>query len=365
MHEQPRRILCELLNQHGQALHTDARRTEAFLRDLCAAYPREVFVLVHAQRARVPADLLAAPAWMPQELLRSQLVRRLQENLALTPEAAEWAVESWAAALQVGPNPSDRVWVWIKQNSPSRQTLATQRRQLQQLPPIVTRLFHQAVLQWPTALTVPHNLRNRIDRLSGWLWERRRALVRPPVVALWAGLLSLSMLLSSVPPSEAFQTIPLTGSLLVLAYPLPRSAWVSEEQLAIRAGPSTDYAELGRMNLAQEVTVVEFSANGGWSHIWLPQDGWISNNYVRFQSEGPPSVFTRLELAHAQSTASDLNVRRGPSLEHAIVGSLQEGEAVIVVAHSEDGAWKQIILPEPGWVSSHWLTTSLVEVQQR
>lgn len=363
MHDQPRRILCELLIQHGKALHTDVRRTEAFLRDLCAAYPREVFVLVHAQRERVPADLLAAPTWMPQELLRSQLVRRLQENLALTPAAAEWAVESWAAALQVGPNLPDRVWVWVKQNSPTRQSLDVRRHQLQQLPPSVTRLFRQAMVEWPTALTIPDNLRNKIDRVSGWLWERRGALVRPPLVALWAGLLSLGMLLSSVPPSETFQTVPLTGSLLVLAYPLPRSAWVSEGQLAIRAGPSTDYAELGRMNMTQKVTVVEFSDDGGWSHIWLPQDGWINNDYVRFQSEEPPIAFTWLELARAQSNATNLNVRSGPGLDYPIISSLQEGQAVVVVAHSEDGAWKQIILPEPGWVSSDWLTTGPVEVE--
>ena len=32
MHDQPRRILCELIRQYGPELHGDARRTEALLR---------------------------------------------------------------------------------------------------------------------------------------------------------------------------------------------------------------------------------------------------------------------------------------------------------------------------------------------
>src|SRR5687768_9988851 len=113
MHAQPTRTLKRLLKQYGQELIDDPRRTEALLRDHCGQHTREIFVLVNAQKQRVPSELLAAPAWMPRQATYSRLSRILQSKLALTEDAANWAVAAWAAALELEALPKGDAWSWL------------------------------------------------------------------------------------------------------------------------------------------------------------------------------------------------------------------------------------------------------------
>src|SRR5918993_2716545 len=101
MNDAPRQTLRELIARHGPGLCSDARRCEALLRDHAAAHRREVNTLVSALKERVPLDLLAAQSAMPRGLLAARLAKRLEDHLALTGEAARWAVDSWALALGV------------------------------------------------------------------------------------------------------------------------------------------------------------------------------------------------------------------------------------------------------------------------
>jgi hypothetical protein len=106
LNDTARQTLIELVARYGSALADDPRRCEGLLRDFCGQHRREIFVLVSAARERVPADLMAAAsvarAGAPAAIVRAQLAKRLQEQLALTEEAAQWAVETWAAALRAG-----------------------------------------------------------------------------------------------------------------------------------------------------------------------------------------------------------------------------------------------------------------------
>jgi hypothetical protein len=101
MNNVPRQTLRQIIDKYGQDLCSDARRCEGLLKDLCGSYRREINVLVNALEERVPLDLLAAGSSMPRELLLGKLTRRLEDNLGLTPEAALWAVDSWALALGI------------------------------------------------------------------------------------------------------------------------------------------------------------------------------------------------------------------------------------------------------------------------
>src|SRR5687768_17612941 len=113
MHAQPTRTLKRLLKQYGQELIDDPRRTEALLRDHCGQHTREIFVLVNAQKQRVPSELRAAPAWMPRQAVYTRLSRMLQTKLALTEDAADWAVTAWAAALDIDSLPKGEAWSWL------------------------------------------------------------------------------------------------------------------------------------------------------------------------------------------------------------------------------------------------------------
>jgi len=99
MDDQPRKVLKELVQRYGPSLARDSSRTEGLLRDLCGSCQREIFILVSAIRARVPADLLAPRHTLSLPLLKEFLARRLEEELSFSAGAAAWAVESWAEAL--------------------------------------------------------------------------------------------------------------------------------------------------------------------------------------------------------------------------------------------------------------------------
>lgn len=101
MNDAPRRTLRKLIATHGSGLCSDARRCEGLLRDLCGEHRREINILVGALRERVPLDLLAGRSQLPAGLLLTRLAKRLEEHLALTEDAARWAVETWALALGV------------------------------------------------------------------------------------------------------------------------------------------------------------------------------------------------------------------------------------------------------------------------
>jgi hypothetical protein len=101
MNDVPRQTLRKLIAKYGRDLCSDSRRCGNLLRDECGAYRREINILTGALKERIPLDLLAAQSAIPRELLLMRLAKRLEDQLALTEEAARWAVDSWALALQI------------------------------------------------------------------------------------------------------------------------------------------------------------------------------------------------------------------------------------------------------------------------
>jgi len=105
MNNEPCEKLRELIVEYGRSLCDDPRRCEALLKDYCGQYKREIFVLITALKNRVADDLLKTSAGVPHVLLLARLIKRLEDELAMTTEAAHWAVESWALALGVIQQP--------------------------------------------------------------------------------------------------------------------------------------------------------------------------------------------------------------------------------------------------------------------
>ena len=118
MNDIPRHKLREIIIQFGRGLIDEPRRLEGLLNDLCGEYKREIFVLVNAVKAKVPEDLLVSKGNLPQEVLLVRLTNRLVDKLALSDEAAQWAVESWALALGIIADPG----AGLKPKSPYHKT---------------------------------------------------------------------------------------------------------------------------------------------------------------------------------------------------------------------------------------------------
>jgi hypothetical protein len=90
-----------IVGTYGLDVCNNPRQVEGLLRDLSGEHRREISVLTGATREGVPAELLAARESIAYAVLVERLTRLLQDNLALTDEAARWAVETWALALGV------------------------------------------------------------------------------------------------------------------------------------------------------------------------------------------------------------------------------------------------------------------------
>ena len=94
-----RNRLVDLVAAYGKSLSGDPKRTEGLLRDTCPGCGREIFLLVSAQRLRVPEDLAILSSSVPREALFRRLTRRLHDELGIDEQFGLWAVHSWAIAL--------------------------------------------------------------------------------------------------------------------------------------------------------------------------------------------------------------------------------------------------------------------------
>jgi hypothetical protein len=97
MYELPRQQLRELLATYGPSLCEEPERCRVLLEEACPGYAPAVEILLGTLEQSVPKDLLAAPPGRDWDALSRPQVSRLEETYA--PEAARWAVESWALAL--------------------------------------------------------------------------------------------------------------------------------------------------------------------------------------------------------------------------------------------------------------------------
>jgi len=101
MNDLPRHTLSRIIAEHGREICDAPKRIEALLRDLCGAHRREINIITGALEERVAVDLIAAGDSVPRDVLLARLAARLRDNLAYTPEAARWGVETWAVALGI------------------------------------------------------------------------------------------------------------------------------------------------------------------------------------------------------------------------------------------------------------------------
>jgi hypothetical protein len=89
------------------ALVDDSRRLEAMLRDLCPTDRRETRLVVDALREGIPQRLSGGSVnSAPLAVKIQQLAQVLETELAIRSDAAQWAVETWAAALGLATAPT-------------------------------------------------------------------------------------------------------------------------------------------------------------------------------------------------------------------------------------------------------------------
>ena len=119
-----RTALLELMQSEGEGFYRDPARVESRLRERAPDHPAEVAALVTAIRAGVVDELLGVKPGL-FEVAVGHLSGRMVRMYDSDPDAARWAVESWAKALGAGPEPPPSVLVTDhgrigRQSSPER-----------------------------------------------------------------------------------------------------------------------------------------------------------------------------------------------------------------------------------------------------
>jgi hypothetical protein len=100
--DRARRTLCEVVSTHGPEIAREPRRLENLLNDLCGEERKAIFVLVHAAREKLPADIEPAVTRGAPALQIERSARRLADTLGFDTALARWAAETWALALGAG-----------------------------------------------------------------------------------------------------------------------------------------------------------------------------------------------------------------------------------------------------------------------
>jgi uncharacterized protein (TIGR02594 family) len=129
---------------------------------------------------------------------------------------------------------------------------------------------------------------------------------------------------------------------------------VTANVLRIRSGPGTTYAIIGalfRNNIVQGDDI-----NGEWIHVTSTDNkvGWSHRGFLELINEAPP-----VPSAEAYRVdANTLNLRQGPGLNYAAIGTLKKGEVVEGLAVSADHQWAQVRQSSgvTGWASLKYLT---------
>jgi uncharacterized protein YraI/predicted small lipoprotein YifL len=193
--------------------------------------------------------------------------------------------------------------------------------------------------------------------------------------------------------------------------------------LNVRGGPGTNYEVLGMLEPGTALTLLARSADGAWFQIAYPADSderaWVIGEFLEIQESpdqlpvaeaSPPPTLEPSTSQAVQPTTSEvtatvtitttdsapevsvtstitatasapevsdapaitgtasalvategvvLNVRGGPGTDNPVLGGLDPGTELALLARSADGAWFQIAYPagsdERGWVAGEFL----------
>ena len=118
---------------------------------------------------------------------------------------------------------------------------------------------------------------------------------------------------------------------------------VKAEKLNVRKGPSINDERIASLDRGMVVEILETS--NGWNKVKLSdgEEGWVNGDYTAKEK--------------ATVTADKLNVRKGPSIENAKIGSLTEGTVVELL--EEENNWYKVQSSDgnTGWISGDYVLT--------
>jgi N-acetylmuramoyl-L-alanine amidase len=152
-------------------------------------------------------------------------------------------------------------------------------------------------------------------------------------------------------------TFLILSSIPAISVSAESKATVNATSLNVRSEPALSAKKIGSLKNGDTVTVLK--TEKGWANInFNGKKAWVSAEFLKVKNGSAPSSQPpkkeKPAAKQAKVTATSLNVRKGPSLQHTIVGSLKNG--TVVTIQKQDGKWSSITYGKiSGWVSNAYL----------
>lgn len=129
---------------------------------------------------------------------------------------------------------------------------------------------------------------------------------------------------------------------------------------AISLGDSVNVREVPNGNILRQVNkgnefLVDGNTDSGWTHVNVAGTiGWIASQYVKIVETVTPAVVNPLKYTKLKATTNGLNIRKDPSLNATVVGSINLNEKTAFTERQwqEGRCWFR---NEKGWVSGKYL----------
>ncbi len=144
--------------------------------------------------------------------------------------------------------------------------------------------------------------------------------------------------------------------------------------LHVRFGAGEFSASLGQISMGQQVYVLARNADGSWLQIrWAYGTGWIASAYLSvtglpaaviddgsggMAQPSTAAVPLTSDTPYALVMATYLNIRTGPGINYAVLGTAYASETLPIVGRSADNSWYQVVSRSgTGWVSAAFVVT--------
>lgn len=123
---------------------------------------------------------------------------------------------------------------------------------------------------------------------------------------------------------------------------------INTKSLNVRSGPGLTYPVTGSLKQGERAEVL--STSGDWHEIQFGSDaGWVASWLVTSDKEKASAAMTAVSKVNA------LNIRTEPSLNAAVIGQMNAGEAAAMTGRQ--GEWASIVKNGmEGWVHTDYIT---------
>lgn len=142
--------------------------------------------------------------------------------------------------------------------------------------------------------------------------------------------------------------------------PSPNDTATTTDRLNLRSGPGTSYGVITVLEAGAIVTLTGQNSDGFRSVTFESFSGWVSADYLTFDSKPKPPVVPSDPLA---TTTANVNLRTGPGLTYGVIQVVPIRTEVTLTGQTSNGYRSVAVAGVKGWIAGDYLTQEGTEPQ--